>query len=104
MKGFRFYYDKDLTYLFSEERKYYSDKVALSRAKKRLRMYGDKYNRDVMNVINIRSKCCAFCGATKNLTIDHIKPLSKGGKNELENIQVLCWECNKFKSNKVESG
>jgi 5-methylcytosine-specific restriction endonuclease McrA len=104
MKGFRFYYDKDLGYLFNEERKYYSDKVALSRAKKRLRMYGDKYNRDVLNVINIRSKCCAFCGATKYLTIDHIKPLSKGGKNELENIQVLCWECNRFKSNKVESG
>ena len=39
---------------------------------------------------------CALCGATKNkqpLDVDHIKPRSRGGKNVLENLQVLCAKC-----------
>lgn len=31
------------------------------------------------------------------LTIDHIVPLSKGGKNGLYNLQVCCVKCNKLK-------
>ncbi len=33
------------------------------------------------------------------LTIDHILPLSKGGKNGLYNLQVCCVTCNKLKGN-----
>ena len=31
------------------------------------------------------------------LTIDHVVPLSKGGKNGLYNLQVCCNKCNKYK-------
>lgn len=34
------------------------------------------------------------------LTIDHIVPLSKGGKNGLYNLQVCCNTCNKDKGAK----
>ena len=33
------------------------------------------------------------------LEIDHIKPLSKGGSDELDNKQSLCQKCNNKKSN-----
>ena len=35
------------------------------------------------------------------LTQDHILPLSKGGKTTPENIQALCYRCNKRKGNKI---
>ena len=33
------------------------------------------------------------------LEVDHIVPVSKGGKTVLENLQTLCWKCNRSKSN-----
>ncbi|MGD0153413.1 MAG: HNH endonuclease [Thermacetogeniaceae bacterium] len=49
---------------------------------------------------------CALCGATKEerpLDVDHIIPRSRGGKNELSNLQVLCSKCNRSKGNKDDT-
>ena len=35
-------------------------------------------------------------------TIDHIYPKSKGGKNDIENYQLLCKVCNEKKGDKIE--
>lgn len=48
---------------------------------------------------------CAYCGARPGpdshveLDIDHIEPRSKGGTDELDNLQVLCHRCNRAKGN-----
>lgn len=49
---------------------------------------------------------CKKCGASpsKNsnveLEIDHIIPHSKGGKDNIDNLQTLCWQCNQGKKDK----
>lgn len=48
---------------------------------------------------------CLKCGrSTADLEIDHIFPISKGGKTTFDNLQTLCRSCNLKKSNTVESG
>lgn len=37
---------------------------------------------------------CLCCGGTSNIGIDHIIPLSRGGRNIFDNLQVLCSPCN----------
>lgn len=34
------------------------------------------------------------------LTVDHIRPRSRGGTNDLTNLQILCRNCNSSKKNR----
>jgi len=44
---------------------------------------------------------CKICLSKENLTVDHIHPYSKGGSNQVDNLQCLCWKCNRLKSDKI---
>ncbi|TAE58031.1 MAG: HNH endonuclease [Nostocales cyanobacterium] len=61
---------------------------------------------EVRNFVYQRDKYqCQSCGKTfleTNLSIDHIIPLSRGGKNDISNLQTLCLTCNKRKTNKID--
>lgn len=50
--------------------------------------------------------CCKCGNSIYNepnllLEVDHIIPVSKGGVTEPDNLQTLCWKCNREKSDKV---
>jgi len=42
---------------------------------------------------------CQCCGSSVSLEYDHITPYSCGGSSTVSNIQLLCLECNRSKSN-----
>ncbi len=44
---------------------------------------------------------CLACGESKPLCADHVRPLSLGGPNTIENIQPLCRQCNSVKWNRA---
>ena len=61
------------------------------------------YKKVTLSRVNIYKRDlhkCVYCGSEDNLTIDHVKPKSKGGKNTWENLVTCCGLCNITKGNK----
>jgi hypothetical protein len=58
---------------------------------------------EVRRAVWIRDKGkCARCDSRERLEYDHIVPLSRGGSNTERNIELLCENCNRSKSDRVE--
>lgn len=52
-------------------------------------------------VQSLYSLPCSYCGADENITVDHVIPLSRGGKHEIENLVPACKSCNSSKHDKL---
>ena len=63
----------------------------------------DSLRYDILKRDNFK---CVICGASASsgarLHVDHIIPVSKGGKSTPDNLRTLCARCNVGKSNKIE--
>jgi CRISPR/Cas system Type II protein with McrA/HNH and RuvC-like nuclease domain len=44
---------------------------------------------------------CVYCGSKKTLTLDHVIPKSRGGKNTWENLVTSCFKCNLKKADRT---
>lgn len=64
---------------------------------------GRHTSKDVESLLKAQDHKCANCKACTRRTgyhVDHIQPLSKGGSNWPDNLQILCPTCNLSKSDK----
>jgi 5-methylcytosine-specific restriction endonuclease McrA len=55
------------------------------------------------NVMSRDGFKCVYCESNENLTIDHVIPISKGGKSSFENCVTCCKICNFKKNDKTPS-
>lgn len=66
-----------------------------------------KYSNDVRRLLYMQaSGRCQLCGRKllfEDMTIDHIFPLSMGGVDSVENLQVCCAQDNQFKGSVLPS-
>ena len=53
------------------------------------------------NVLRRDGHRCQYCGSTSRLTIDHVFPKSRGGKDTWENLVAACVPCNNRKGNRT---
>ncbi len=44
---------------------------------------------------------CVACGSAFDLQYDHIIPVSRGGATSVANLQILCGDCNRAKSDAI---
>lgn len=91
-------------------------KGGISKTKEYIRFYKSRYKFQRRGVIgshtmiewetlkaqyNWSCPCCGKSEPTITLTQDHIVPVSKGGSDNIENIQPLCPPCNSRKHAKL---
>jgi 5-methylcytosine-specific restriction endonuclease McrA len=53
------------------------------------------------NVMHRDNYACQYCPRRSDLTIDHVMPRSRGGKDTWDNVVVACLRCNVTKGNKT---
>ena len=53
------------------------------------------------NILRHYDYQCVYCGSFRQLTIDHVIPVSKGGQNTWNNMVCACVTCNVKKGDKT---
>jgi len=53
------------------------------------------------NVLRRDGGTCQYCGSRERLTVDHVLPKSRGGKDTWENLVAACVPCNNRKGDRT---
>jgi len=71
---------------------------------KRRSQFASQHEALCLRLLTVKPYECATCGGQDDLTIDHIVPLSKGGTDDLGNLQFLCRKHNSQKGDRLTAG
>lgn len=63
--------------------------------------------RELQQIVDRAEGCCEYCRsradhATQSFSVEHIKPVSRGGETVLDNLALACTGCNSHKYTKIE--
>lgn len=107
----RNHYEDETAYSFYQIKRMVKE-ATLLKAKRKTRSATIQRERSLMtdslryDVLRRDGFRCVLCGSAASdgvkLEVDHIVPVSKGGRTELSNLRTLCDRCNRGKSDKME--
>lgn len=100
------YHKKDFQYNFSDIVKCYErakdKKGQMTFVEQQRRVVTDSLRYDILRRDGFRCRICGSCASDGvKLEVDHIIPVSKGGKSTMDNLQTLCERCNRGKRDKI---
>lgn len=74
--------------------------ILASRRARKKNAEGKHSSYDILHLLSLQKQKCACCNKSikSGYHVDHIQPISKGGTNGKDNIQLLCPTCNRTKS------
>jgi 5-methylcytosine-specific restriction endonuclease McrA len=79
------------------------DRIRLANQKRKASKLGNDSRRvSTAEAKRILGQPCVNCGSSKHIQIDHIIPLSRGGRHAIGNLQPLCSFCNLSKNNSLQ--
>lgn len=103
-QGERLAYYAEIKDLKNERQRQYRQKnPARTRGykeKRRRNSVGVVTEKDWASVLRQYRGCCAYCGVDGVMTMDHVIPLSRGGRHTVGNVVPACGPCNGSKFNK----
>mgnify|MGYP000243421525 FL=1 len=58
-------------------------------------------SKDWQRLVDRYRGCCAYCDSKEKLTMEHIVPISRGGRHSIGNLLPVCMSCNTRKNAKL---
>ena len=86
---------KQAKYKFDEE--YRAAEIIRCHKRRELTTEASMAPLEWLSIVEQFSSACAYCGSEHNLTMDHIVPVSKGGRTTPDNVIPACSSCNSSK-------
>ncbi len=74
---------------------------SIIRLKRYIRMPYRRIMLSRQNILRRDRGQCQYCGSRERLTIDHVLPKSRGGKDSWENLAAACVPCNNRKGDRT---
>ena len=90
-------YDKQRKAKWSAEN---LDKRRMSYHKRNIRLKENVFYISDKEIKRLLSSPCFYCGSLNHIQIDHVIPVSKGGRHSIGNIVPACRSCNASKCDK----
>lgn len=93
---------KERNAIYYQQNKEYYRTACHKRRARLMNAEGSHTKEDIQFILEKQKGKCVTCAVciTTDYSVDHITPLSKGGSNNKDNIQLLCKSCNSSKGNK----
>ena len=99
------YTDNNKEKISKRKSEYYKnnpDKWRIYVSKRRALLKGAETNHiSDKEISTLYASPCFYCGATDNITMEHLIPLSRGGRHSIGNLAPMCEGCNKSKNGKL---
>ena len=90
--------NKDIYFIhFPELENTYEQETKQTLINQRRSQFGNRRAQLMLLLIERDGYICKLCAIDKNITIDHVIPISKGGTDDSSNLQLLCQSCNSKK-------
>lgn len=64
---------------------------------------GDGTQATSEHIKELMGESCAYCGSCKNIEVDHVIPVARGGTHTPDNLVAACRRCNRSKGAKMLS-
>jgi hypothetical protein len=106
-KGYKLIYKKKAEVIISDESDKLFDLTREVFRPKVIRLLNYIYlpyrrlNLSKHNILKRDDHKCVYCGSKNELTLDHVFPKSRGGKNTWENLVACCTKCNSKKNDRT---
>jgi 5-methylcytosine-specific restriction endonuclease McrA len=99
--GWQDAYRQRRTDLQREYRKQNPARTRTYRNQRQRNAVGSVSDKDWSSVLRQYRGCCAYCSVEGPMTMDHVVPLSRGGRHTIGNVVPACGPCNSSKFNKL---